>query len=90
MYEVFKDALVRKTGFVKVFWDDSVMASTHEYTDLDPQSYQALILDKNVEVLKEKATKESITNNKIDQNIFSFWGELTKKSNKSNTEMFSS
>jgi hypothetical protein len=61
LYEVFKDALVRKTGFVKVFWDDSVMASTHEYTDLDPQSYQALILDKNVEVLKEKATKESIT-----------------------------
>ena len=61
LYEVFKDALVRKTGFVKVFWDDGVMASTHEYTDLDPQSYQALILDKNVEVLKEKATKESIT-----------------------------
>ena len=61
LYEVLKDALVRKTGFVKVFWDDSVMASTHEYTDLDPQSYQALILDKNVEVLKEKATKESIT-----------------------------
>ena len=61
LYEVFKDALVRKTGFVKVFWDDSVMASTHEYTDLDPQSYQALILDKNVEVLKEKITKESIT-----------------------------
>ena len=60
LYDVFKDALVRKTGFVKVFWDDSVTATTHEYTNLDPQSYQALILDKNVEVVKESVTNETI------------------------------
>ena len=60
LYDVFKDALVRKTGFVKVFWDDSVTATTHEYTGLDPQSYQALILDKNVEVVKESVTNETI------------------------------
>ena len=51
LYDVFKDALVRKTGFVKVFWDDSVNATTHEYTNIDPQSDQALIMDKNVEFL---------------------------------------
>ena len=61
LYDVFKDALVRKTGFVKVFWDDSVTATTHEYSNLDPQSYQALILDKNVEVIEESVTKETIT-----------------------------
>ena len=60
LYDVFKDALVRKTGFVKVFWDDSVTATTHEYTNLDPQSYQALILDKNVEIVKESITNETI------------------------------
>jgi hypothetical protein len=60
LYDVFKDALVRKTGFVKVFWDDSVTATTHEYTNLDPQSYQALILDKNVEIVKESVTNETI------------------------------
>ena len=60
LYDVFKDALVRKTGFVKVFWDDSVNATTHEYTDIDPQSYQALILDKNVEVIEESVTNETI------------------------------
>jgi hypothetical protein len=60
LYDVFKDALVRKTGFVKVFWDDSVNATTHEYTNIDPQSYQALILDKNVEVVKESVTNETI------------------------------
>ena len=61
LYDVFKDALVRKTGFVKVFWDDSVTATTHEYSNIDPQSYQALILDKNVEVIEESVTKETIT-----------------------------
>ena len=35
LYDAFKDALVRKTGFVKVFWDDTVVATTHEYTGLD-------------------------------------------------------
>ena len=60
LYDVFKDALVRKTGFVKVFWDDSVNATTHEYTNIDPQSYQALILDKNVEVIEESVTNETI------------------------------
>jgi len=60
LYDVFKDALVRKTGFVKVFWDDSVTATTHEFTNIDPQSYQALIMDKNVEVIKESVTNETI------------------------------
>ena len=62
LYDVFKDALVRKTGFVKVFWDDSITASTHEYTNIDPQSYQALIMDKNVEVVEESVTNETMVN----------------------------
>ena len=60
LYDVFKDALVRKTGFVKVFWDDSVTATTHEFSNIDPQSYQALIMDKNVEVVEESVTNETI------------------------------
>ena len=61
LYDAFKDALVRKSGFVKVFWDDSISASTSEYTDLDPVSYQALVLDPNVEIVKESVTMETIT-----------------------------
>ena len=61
LYSAFKDALVRKTGFVKGFWDDSITASTHEYTGLDPQSYQALVLDPNVEIVEESVTMETIT-----------------------------
>ena len=61
LYDAFKDALVRKSGFVKAFWDDSISTSTHEYTNLTPQAYQALVLDKDVEILEEVAQKETIT-----------------------------
>ena len=61
LYDAFKDALVRKTGFVKVFWDDSIVATTHEYTNLEQQSYQALIIDKDVEIVEESVTMESMT-----------------------------
>ena len=61
MYDAFKDALIRKTGFVKAYWDDSITASTHEYTNISPEAYQALILDPNVEVIKESVEMQSIT-----------------------------
>ena len=61
MYDVFKDALIRKTGFVKAYWDDSISASTHEYTDVTPEGYQALMLDPDVEMVKEKAEMQSMT-----------------------------
>ncbi len=75
LYSAFKDALVRKTGFVKAFWDDSLTATTHEYTGLDTQTYQALILDPDVEVLQESVEKETIeiidpiTEKKVSQEI---------------------
>ena len=61
IYDAFKDALIRKTGFVKAYWDDSITASTHEYTGLSPEAYQAIALDPNVEVIEEKVEMESIT-----------------------------
>ena len=61
MYDVFKDALIRKTGFVKAYWDDSISASTHEYTDVTPEGYQALMLDPDVEIVKESAQMQSMT-----------------------------
>ncbi|MCP3686109.1 MAG: hypothetical protein GY861_25970, partial [bacterium] len=61
LYDAFKDALIRKTGFVKAYWDDSISASTHEYTDISPEAYQALTLDPNVEVIEEKIEMQSMT-----------------------------
>ena len=61
MYDVFKDALIRKTGFVKAYWDDSISASTHEYTDITPEGYQVLMMDPDVEIVKESAQMQSMT-----------------------------
>ena len=61
LYDAFKDALVRKAGFVKAYWDDSLSTTTHEYTNISPPSYQALVLDKDVEILEEVAKTETIT-----------------------------
>ena len=51
LYDVFKDALIRKTGFAKVFFDSSLTTSTHSYTDLSIMQYETLIADENVEVM---------------------------------------
>ncbi len=61
MYDVFKDALIRKTGYVKAYWDDTISASTHEYTNISPEAYQALMLDPDVEMVKEKVEMQSMT-----------------------------
>lgn len=61
LYDAFKDALVRKSGFVKAYWDDSITASTHEYTNISPEAYQALMLDPNTEIVKESAEMQSMT-----------------------------
>ena len=61
MYDVFKDALIRKTGYVKAYWDDTISSSTHEYTNISPEAYQALILDPDVEMVKEKVEMQSMT-----------------------------
>lgn len=61
MYNTFKDALIRKSGFLKVFWDDTISCTTHEYSGLDPQSYQALMMDPDVELVSEEISYETIT-----------------------------
>ena len=61
LYDVFKDALIRKAGYVKAFWDDSISSSTHEYSNIDPAQYQALIMDENVEIVSESVEMSTMT-----------------------------
>ena len=61
LYDAFKDALVRKSGFVKAYYDDSISSTTHEFTDLSQEEYTALLIDQNVEVVKESVTTQSTT-----------------------------
>lgn len=46
IYQTFKDALVRKKGFVKYWWDESERVHTEEYTGLDDNAVALLMGDK--------------------------------------------
>lgn len=59
-WNAFKDALLRKTGVFKWWWDESVSVETHEYTGLDEMQYQALAGDPDVEIVEEAITQETV------------------------------
>ena len=61
LYSVFKDALIRKAGFVKAFYDSSIDTTTHEYKNLSVEQYIAIITDEDIEVLEENPIMESRT-----------------------------
>jgi len=50
IHAAFKDALVRKTGIIKYFWDKTVQVKTSTHTGLDEQSVMALMSDPDIEM----------------------------------------
>jgi len=64
-YSAFKDALVRKTGFVKAIFDDSLEVTHHTYENLNEESRNVLLTDPYVEVISE--TYESSEKVQIDE-----------------------
>jgi len=50
MWGVFKDALVRKTGFVKWWWEPYEEISERSYTGLTEAEYETLLADTEVEI----------------------------------------
>ena len=53
-YNAFKDALIRKAGFIKVYYDNGLDVTQHDYTGLNADQRMALMSDMDVEVIKEK------------------------------------
>jgi hypothetical protein len=49
LYEAFKDALIRKAGVIKFYWDESVNVVTENYTELDEAALNLLLQDDDVE-----------------------------------------
>jgi hypothetical protein len=50
-YDMMKDALMQKTGTVKVWWDDTPETKKEEYTGLDDFQFQKLASDEDMEIL---------------------------------------
>jgi hypothetical protein len=49
-YAIFKDALVRKCGIAKFWWEDEERVRIEEYTGLDEQTLQVLMQEPDAEV----------------------------------------
>ena len=50
MHSAFMDALVRKLGIIKVYWDDQTKFETYDMSGLDDASLNALMSDPDVEI----------------------------------------
>jgi hypothetical protein len=55
-YSTFKDALIRKNGIMKVWWDTEKDVTTHYFTGLDEATFSVLQADVNVEVKNVEIT----------------------------------
>ena len=49
-YSTFKDALIRKNGIMKVWWNTDKDVTTHYFTGLDEATFSVLQADANIEV----------------------------------------
>lgn len=50
MHAAFKDALIRKTGILKCYWDDRTRYETHEFTGLADEDLAVLMSDQDAEI----------------------------------------
>jgi hypothetical protein len=56
--DVFHDALLKKAGVVKVYWDEYAKQTTHEYTNLTEQEFMLLAQEDDVDVVQHSVTYE--------------------------------
>jgi hypothetical protein len=58
--DAFHDALVKKAGIVKVFWEDVDTSKVYTFTNIDDMQYTALITDPDVEVIEHSEVSEEV------------------------------
>ena len=58
--DAFHDALIKKCGVVKVYWDDYEEQETFTFNDLEEMEYQLVVSDPGIEVLEETRRVEMI------------------------------
>ena len=59
LQDVFHDALIKKTGVAKVYYDDTVDLEIDEYSDLTPDQFALIQNDPEVEIIEFEQTIEA-------------------------------
>ena len=54
--DAFHDALVKKQGIVKVYWETKYRTETYTYTDLSQEERDFILADDNVSIIEEEMT----------------------------------
>lgn len=67
--DVAHDALVKKTGFTKAYWNEYEQAKVYDFDDLDDEQYQAVIGGEGVEVLRHDERPDEATIAEMEQQI---------------------
>ena len=57
--EAFHDALLKKTGIVKVYWDNYMESETYTFNNLNDMEFSTIVNEQNIEVI-EHTTKISV------------------------------
>lgn len=65
--DVFHDAMVKKTGVAKVWWEDSEEVEFDEYSNLDPQVLELLAQEPELEVLETEQNDDGTVNLKVSK-----------------------
>lgn len=55
LHQWFKDAMIQKVGFVKVFWEDTEEDVEENYKGLLPEQVQELLSDEDVEPIEQES-----------------------------------
>lgn len=66
LYTMFKDALLSKTGIVKVYWDEREEEEQETYYDMTDSQFMLLVADPEVEIV-EHTVKDQPDANTPDQ-----------------------
>jgi hypothetical protein len=58
LYACFKDALIRKLGTIKYWWEDASTYKDYTANNLDVLQYETLVADPDVEITSQKERKD--------------------------------
>ena len=69
LYSAIKDALLRRTGAIKTWWDDSTEVAFENYEGIDDEAYALLQDDEEIEILEESAHPDAAGQAAIDEQM---------------------
>jgi hypothetical protein len=77
LHSWFKDALIQKVGFVKVFWEEFEEDVEENYTGLLPEQVQELLSDDEVEPIEQESQEALIEGQPVE-----LWNVKVKRTSK--------